>query len=246
METNIVHHQDCRNGILNIPSNSIDMAFIDPPYKIGGKNMKVRNKVNPYLTVEHTKVFDFGDWDVFESEEAFKKFTQLWFTECARVLKPNGHFLSFLSKERISWFKEFGVTLDIRFRDIIVWHKTNPMPNLRKMDKFVSSTEFLYWGTKGNDSGYWNQEIKQPHNFIEIPLCQGKERYEHPCQKPLSLIKYFVNILSQPEDIILDLFGGTGTVAVACQQMGRKYIIFEKEEQWIRIIYERLKQQSLF
>lgn len=246
MQTNIIHHQNCLEGLLEIPNNSIDMVFVDPPYNITGKDMKVKDKVNPYLTVEHTKTFNFGEWDKFDTEEEFKEFTHKWFIECMRVLKPDGHFLSFLSKERISWFWEFGKTTGLNFRDIIVWHKSNPMPNLRKMDKFRSSTEFLYWGTKSSKSGYWNPGIKQTHNFIETPLCQGKERYEHPCQKPLVLIKHFLNILSQPEDIILDLFGGTGTIAVACQQMGRKYIIFEKEEQWIRIIYERLKQQSLF
>jgi len=71
-----------------------------------------------------------------------------------------------------------------------------------------------------------------------------KERVEHPTQKPLELIERIVKVSSNNEDIILDLFSGTGTTSLVCKKHGRHYMGFELEEEWYNVSLQRLHKQS--
>lgn len=64
----------------------------------------------------------------------------------------------------------------------------------------------------------------------------------HPTQKPIELIKYFINTYTNEMDLVLDNVAGSGTVAVACEQLNRQYIVIEKERQYYDIILKRIKK----
>jgi len=83
------------------------------------------------------------------------------------------------------------------------------------------------------------------HNFIELPLCGGNERTEHPTQKPLKLIKHFLEINSNKNDLILDPFFGSGTTAVACKLLDRNFVGFEVDEKYYILAKERLEKTEI-
>jgi DNA modification methylase len=66
----------------------------------------------------------------------------------------------------------------------------------------------------------------------------------HPTVKPLDLIKYLVKLITPPDGIVLDMFGGSGTTALACLDLGFPYIVIEKEPDYVFIANERIKQAT--
>ena len=82
-------------------------------------------------------------------------------------------------------------------------------------------------------------------NFI---LTSNKSAYgitSHPTEKPLNLIKHFVEIHSNPNDLVLDCFMGSGTTAVACKQLGRNFIGCDNNKEYVDIANKRLEQETL-
>ena len=84
------------------------------------------------------------------------------------------------------------------------------------------------------------------HNFFQYPICGGNERTEHPTQKPLKMIEKLVKIHSNENDTVIDTFIGSGTTAVACQNLKRNFIGIEKSPEYCKIAEERLRQKPLF
>lgn len=72
-----------------------------------------------------------------------------------------------------------------------------------------------------------------------------EKRYGHPGETPLKLIKRVLMKFTQPYDMVLDPFSGTGTTAIACQQMRRRHLGIEKVERWHRVALSRLKESRL-
>ena len=80
------------------------------------------------------------------------------------------------------------------------------------------------------------------NGIYNFPLCHGKERLEHPTQKPLGLIKSLILKHSKEGDLVLDTFSGTGTTAVACTETDRKFICVERDEKYYQLSKSRLEQ----
>jgi len=241
---------DALNILPKMPDNYIDMILTDPPYMISQKGLKIdRTKIENKSLRRNGKRskelnYDFGEWDHFNSREEFLEWTEGWVKECFRLLKDTGNFVSFFSKSEISHFEDilnkYGYV-----RQTIIWHKTNPVPQIFKVG-FMSSVEFMSWATKQRGAKHtFNYKLGQHHNFIETPICMGKERKRHPTQKPLKAIKWLIKYLSNKNDIILDPFIGTGTTAVVCIKLDRRFIGIDLD---INIAKKRIAkvQQEIF
>jgi len=241
------------NVLPKLPDNYVDMILTDPPYMISQKGLKINrtNIQNRSLrrSGKNSKVldYDFGEWDHFESREKFLEWTEKWVKECFRVLKDAGNFVSFFSKSDISHFEDI-LNKYGHVRQTIIWHKTNPVPQIFKVG-FMSSVEFMSWATKQKGAKHtFNYKLGQHHNFIETPICMGKERKRHPTQKPLKAIRWLIEYLSNKNDIILDPFLGSGTTAVACIELDRRFIGIEIKQEYIDMSYKRIArvQQRIF
>jgi site-specific DNA-methyltransferase (adenine-specific) len=91
-----------------------------------------------------------------------------------------------------------------------------------------------------------NNGKRNPKTVLEYSIIQGgKEYVGHPTQKPIELLKYLLIASSRKSEVILDCFMGSGSTAVACQQIGRQYIGFELDSNYVKIAEQRLKQKSL-
>jgi site-specific DNA-methyltransferase (adenine-specific) len=91
-----------------------------------------------------------------------------------------------------------------------------------------------------------NTGERNPKSVLEFSMINnGKEYVGHPTQKPVEMLKYLLRASSREGEIVLDPFMGSGSTAVACQQLGRKFIGFELDPQYIEMCQKRLAQKSL-
>jgi DNA modification methylase len=246
VEINKVIKGNCLDLFKDVSDNSVDMVITDPPYNISKENdNRDRSKLNsPIMRRESPLRYDFGEWDN-KSREEFIDFTKQWLKECCRVLKDGGTIISFFNKEDISLLgweaKQFG----IRTRTIFTWCKSNPVPSFRKVN-YLSATEYLWIGSKGTKS--WTFNFKQQKEMKNFMVTSNKSVYgetEHPTEKPKELIKYLIEVHSNQGDTILDCFGGSGTTAICCKELGRNFILFEALEEYCKMAEKRLSQNVL-
>ena len=240
--TNKIINADCMDILKQLPDKCIDLVLTDPPYNISQKNFCVdRSKCkSPIMRRNKAINFDFGDWDNMERQE-FLEFTKTWFLECVRVLKDGGTLISFYNKEDISYLGWLGMDNNMRTRTIFTWHKTNPVPSFRKVN-YLSACEFAWIGSKGDKTWTFNFGYqKDMHNFYETSNKSCYAETEHPTEKPKSLIKHLIGIHSNENDLILDCFSGSGTTAVACHNLKRRFICIEKDYDYWKASVERLE-----
>jgi len=136
----------------------------------------------------------------------------------------------------------------LEYFDTFYWHKTNPMPQVRKRH-FLSSVETCIFFTKGKNYTFNFSTQNKMHNSIESSICIGKERLKdetgntlHPTQKPLKIIKHLVKIFSNIDDKVLDPFSGTGTTNVACKMLNRKCLGIENNKKYYLSSIKRLNE----
>jgi len=247
---NKVLEGDCIEVMKEMPDNSVDLIFADPPY-----NLQLRNEL---IRPNMTKVDAVNDeWDKFDSFDEYDKFSEQWLKECRRILKRTGTFWVIGSYHNI--FRVGKIMHDLGFWVLndVVWVKSNPMPNFRGV-RFTNAHETLIWASKDDKSkGYtFNYELMKQYNQGKqmrsdwyFSICNGDERIKdrfgkkvHTTQKPLALLERIVLSTSRKGDIILDPFAGTGTTGFAAKKHGRNYILIEKEHKYIPVIENRLKQ----
>ena len=244
VEENVIYNADCIEALKHFKDNSIDLVLTDPPYNISQKkNVKRINVRNPAMRRvgkrSKTVKFNFGKWDFFETKEEYLDFNRKWTKLCYDKLKPNGSLYCFFSRNLINYLEDILEESGFKVRSTCVWHKTNPMPRLFTKG-FVSSCEFFTFATKSSKYFFNTNYVK--HNLFEGGICQGNERTEHRTQKPEWLIKELIEISSNKNDIILDPFMGSGTTAVACKKLNRRYIGIEINENYCDIARERLNK----
>lgn len=107
---------------------------------------------------------------------------------------------------------------------------------------FANSMELLVHFSKGTPKTWNHKHVNEMHNFIQAPICMGKERTKHKTQKPLKVCIPYIEISSNPGDLVLDPFIGSGSTAVAAKKLGRNFIGFEISKEFCEITNERLMQ----
>ncbi|MFQ3610287.1 MAG: site-specific DNA-methyltransferase [Fimbriimonadales bacterium] len=261
MRTNIVYLGDCLEVMQNnIDKESIALVYADPPYNLSGKSLTLLNNQTggPYYKMNE-------EWDTWD-EEAYWKFTQEWIQLARDLLLPNGSLYVSCTYHNIGEVIMSGKKIGLRINNILTWRKTNPMPNLTKRT-FTHATEYVVWFVKGSGWKFNYEAVKSlnPHrsisgaakqmsdfwDFVEFPSVQGAERLRredgralHPTQKPESLLKIIITASSDPEDIVLDPFLGTGTTAVVAHQLGRRWIGIEKEPIYYEAALRRIEHAT--
>ena len=209
-----------------LPENYVDLVIIDPPYNVSQKNDIKHNNLNI------TK--NFGDWDFgFDPVPVLK--------ELKRVLKPNGQIYVFCATKQIPLYMSI-FEKDWYFRNLLVWNKTNPAPRISKSN-YVFANEYIIYAinekVKMTEVTFNFSKQTEMHNLFRTSALQGKERLKgengralHPTQKPLSVLKKLIEVSSNRGDVVLDVFMGVGSTAVASKEMGRNFMGCEIDEKY--------------
>ena len=224
-ELNKIYNEDSYKAIKNIPDNSIDLIVIDPPYMIssltGGK-MVTEKGINVVNEEIGKKELDIGiDNKILDSFMRVMKKPNIYIW-CNKLLIPK--LLKFFVEEH-----------DCKF-DILSWHKPNAMPLCG--GKYLVDTEYCLYFRKGvklntkydTAKTYWLENIN----------INDKKLFMHPTIKPLNIIKKLIINSSNENDIVADFFIGSGTTAVACKELDRRYIGFEIDKEFHKIAVDRL------
>jgi DNA modification methylase len=227
---------DCIEVMKSIPDNSVDCIITDPPYNLG---LFMHNR-NTNLWKMRDNQFAYAGWDNMEYK-VWKSNMNKFFLQCSRVLKDKGTLIVFMAVIKVSDLIELGQKHGFYYKTTGVWHKTNPMPRNMKI-QFVNSTEsWIYFINRGT-SGTFHNNGKVCHDFLESSVCPKSEKKHgnHPTQKPLSILKKLIETTTDPNDIVLDPFMGSGSTCVAAALTGRRYIGIELDNDYYTIAQARI------
>jgi len=244
---------DCIEVMNGLPEASIDLIFADPPY-----NLQLRGDL---FRPDNSKVDAVNDhWDQFASFAAYDRFTRDWLAAARRLLKPHGAIWVIGSYHNI--FRVGAALQDQGYwlLNDVVWRKSNPMPNF-KGKRLTNAHETLIWASKEEASKYTfnyealkslNEGIQMRSDWV-LPICTGHERIKdgngdkaHPTQKPESLLHRVMIATTNPGDVVLDPFFGTGTTGAVAKMLGRDYIGIEREEAYRLVAAERMERVRKF
>jgi modification methylase len=240
---------DCIEAMRSLPDACVDLIFADPPY-----NLQLKNALH---RPNNTKVDAVDDaWDQFDSFRAYDTFTKAWLAEAKRVLKPDGALWVIGSYHNI-----FRVGAELQNQGYwilndVVWRKSNPMPNFRGK-RLTNAHETMIWASKTEGAKYTfnyealkalNEGIQMRSDWV-LPICNGGERLKdangdkaHPTQKPEALLHRILVGSTNPGDIVLDPFFGTGTTGAVAKMLGRSFIGIEREEAYREVAERRLSK----
>lgn len=240
---NKVINCDCYEMIKNIPDKSIDCIYVDIPYLVknmisGTGNIKklsgfTKDSYGRKLKRKNTfeelaKIMDGIDYSIFN--------------EFYRIMKKINVYI-WCSKEQIFEIMKYFIERKKCIFEILVWCKNNPTPFCN--NTWLPDVEYcLYFrenGVKLND-GY---ELKSKWYVSPINKID-KDLYNHPTIKPLDLVKRHILHTTQPNDIVLDCFCGSGTTCVACKETGRRYIGMEINKEYYDIAQKRLNGMTAY
>ena len=238
---------DCVAGMKELPDASVDLVFADPPY-----NLQLRGDLHRPNNSLVDAVDD--DWDQFDSFAAYDGFTRGWLAQARRVLKPDGAIWVIGSYHNIYRLGSAMQDLDYWILNDVIWRKSNPMPNFRGK-RLTNAHETLIWAALSDRARptFNYDALKELNDGLQmrsdwlLPICSGGERLKngdgakaHPTQKPEALLHRVLVGTTNPGDVVLDPFFGTGTTGAVAKRLGRRYIGIEREAGYIATARKRL------
>ncbi|MEW6407925.1 MAG: site-specific DNA-methyltransferase [Patescibacteria group bacterium] len=245
----VLYNSDCLKILEQLPENSIDMIFADPPYNLsnGGFTCHAGRAVS----------VNKGKWDESKGLKKDFEFHLNWIKACRKVLKPHGTI--WISGTYHSIY-QCGFALQVANSHIlndIAWYKSNAAPNLSGR-YFTASHETLIWARKDKKAkhtfnyalmknGDWPLDfLKKPKKqmrsvwAINTPATWEKKFGKHPTQKPFELLKRIVLASTKEGDIVLDPFTGSSTTGLVSYIHGRKFIGIDIEKKYLTLSIKRL------
>jgi modification methylase len=239
---------DCIEAMTALPEASVDVVFADPPYNLQLEGDLHRPNNSRVDGVEEA-------WDHFDDFASYDRFTAAWAGAARRLLKREGTLWVIGSYHNI--FRVGTQLQDLGFWILndVIWRKTNPMPNFRGR-RFTNAHETMTWCARDSQSRYrfnyeamkaLNEDLQMRSDWL-LPICNGAERLKdgegrkaHPTQKPEALLHRVILASTQPGDLVLDPFFGTGTTGVVAKRLGRSFIGIERDKRYVAVAEERLK-----
>ena len=238
---------DCIEVMRGLPEASVDLIFADPPY-----NLQLKGELH---RPDNSRVDAVDDaWDQFASFAAYDAFTRDWLAAARRLLKPTGAIWVIGSYHNI--YRVGAALQDAGYWILndVVWRKSNPMPNFRGK-RFTNAHETMIWASKAEGAKYtFNYEAlkalnegTQMRSDWVLPICSGHERLKdengdkaHPTQKPQALLHRILVGSTNPGDLVLDPFFGSGTTGAVAKMLGRDFIGIERDAGYRQIAERRI------
>lgn len=235
---------DCFELIKKLPDNSIDLVITSPPYS---------DIVNYGKEVSVKKPDDYCDWIL------------PLFKEIYRVLKPSGSFILNINDKCEGGYRSTYIydlisrnnkETKLKLYDTYIWHKKNGIPN-GGVKRFRNNTEFIFHFCKDNKLMKFSMLLQEPTESSKDKVrpdnvfrfsTAGSARdntIKHPAPFHKELPSYFIQTLTDINDIVLDPFSGIATTGMACKDLDRRYIGFELNEKYAEFSRKRLNGEEL-
>ena len=230
---NKVHQADCLEFMKQLQDKSIDLVLTDPPYELEERSSYGKKELGKSLSKHRNELKD---------AKLTKSLGVEWCKEIPRIQK-NINCLIWCSRLQLREYLNYFVgELKCNF-DILIWNKTNAFPTFN--NKYITDKEYcLFFRTKGAKA-YMNNYEEAKTIFVSGINSKDKNKFNHPTIKPLEIIEKLIKNHSKENNLILDCFLGSGTTAVACQNLHRNFIGIEISKEYCEISRQRLRQQPL-
>lgn len=218
---NKIYNMDCLEFMKTLPDKCIDLVLTDPPY---GMEFRSNHRKEKYEKIENDNNLD---WLPQFALEAY------------RLLKENSHAYFFCSFHNVDVFKqEFQKHFTIK--NILIWEKNNTgMGDL--FGDYAPKYEMILFCVKGN---------KKLNGGRDSNILKAQKTHNdfHPTEKPVDLMKYFVEKSTDEGGAVLDPFSGSGSTLIATKSVLRNYVGCEINKEYFEIAQKRLDNvpQSLF
>ena len=237
---------NCLDILHSLPNKSIDTVFAGPPYNLQLQQQLWRPNNSQVSSVTSA-------WDQFSDLAEYDEFTQAWLEGCRRLLKDTGTIWVTGSYHNIYRVGKILQDLGFWILNDIVWVKTQPMPNFRGV-RFTNAHETLIWAQKDKGQPYpfnyrgmksLNDDVQMRSNWT-LPTCRGRERIKidgikaHPAQKPKALLYRVLLASTNPGDVVLDPFFGTGTTGAVAKKLHRHWIGIGIDPNFAELARERI------
>jgi len=221
--TNTIICGDCSKVIKGWPVGCVDLVLTDPPYGISGKG-KIRQTSHGCVEAQ------FGEWDTY---------SLVWLESIRSKIKDTGAVTTFHDVKKSTEIWSGCKENNLHPRNYFVWHKRKGGLNPRR--QFVNDFEIGVWATCGKQYT-WNGGAVTKNVFV-TEWCELKwpPNCYHPTQKTIAVMEWLVGLFSNPGDLIIDPFCGSGTTCVAAKMLGRNYIGIDISEEYCEIARQRLK-----
>lgn len=223
-----LHEGDCLDILPGIPDGSVDLVVTDPPY---------------YNVMTNAYNDDGKGWDVqWDSLDCYIEWLDEVLAELHRVLKPTGSLYLFadaLNSARV----QLAVSERFRVLSHIVWDKrtTANIMGWRHQTYYSKVDERIIYADKG-EGHTWHPS--RDYRTVWSILCNPNSYLDgrvHPCQKPVSVLQIPIETSSDPGDVVLDPFMGSGATGVCALGMGRDFIGIEQDTEYYKIASERVE-----
>jgi len=236
-----IYNEDCLTLLSKLEDNSIDMVLTDPPY------FEIMS----------------NDWDnQWSSEKEYLDWCYEWTQECVRVLKP-GRCLYVWGTTKTDTFLRYKLDVlnsfsELTYQNWIIWHYDW---GGRTKKTFARKHEDCLMYSKGKEFLFHADDVRIPYE-MKSSIRAGKELNPlgkiptsvwqknnhttskeyvnwHPTQKPFLILERIIKANTNPGDTVLDLFSGSGSTAIACDNTGRKFIGSELSKEYFEKSNER-------
>jgi len=234
---------DCIEYLRSLDDNSVDLVVVDPPYSHIIKD----------------------EWDnQWETEQQYLTWCREWTEECFRVLKPGSCFYVWgtTKTDTLLRYKLFVLNKvpDAHYQNWIIWSYDW---GGRTKKKFPRKHEDLLMYSKGKDFSFYPDSIRIPYK-VKNNVRRGAENNPlgkiptdvwtknnhttskeyagwHPTQKPIALLERIILAHTNPGDVVLDCFTGSGSTIVACSNTGRSFVGCDNSQEYVDKSIERLR-----
>jgi site-specific DNA-methyltransferase (adenine-specific) len=252
IEPNSIFEGDTLDLLSSLPDECGDLIIADPPYSL-------------------EKDREFGKGAFFDSKELWLTWCKRWLTQAKRILKPQGNLFVYAIHHNACFLQCFMYEMGLEYRRQIIWHYENGWSRYttgpachyepilwfaRRRDStfhiirepYKSQDRLRHKITKNGKTWTPNPDGRQAGDVWKFPTLAGRrfaeERTEHPTQKPLSLSRRLVEHFSNPGDLVIIPFVGSGSECVASIEAGRHFIGAEINPAYVAVARARVKQSS--
>jgi site-specific DNA-methyltransferase (adenine-specific) len=270
---NLVYLGDNLSILQQMPADSVHLIYVDPPFNTGGRQSRLQLKTVRSESGDRVgfggrryETIRIGSSAFADRFEDYIAFLRPRLVEARRILAPTGSIYVHLNYREVHyakvmldgifgrecflneiiWAYDYGARTRTRWpakHDNILFYVKDPEHYTFNADA-VDRIPYMAPGLVGEEKA---RRGKLPTDtwWHTIVSPTGKEKTGYPTQKPLGILRRMILASSNPGDLVLDFFAGSGTTGVAAHEAGRRFILVDDNPQAIEVMRKRLKGMNV-